>query len=182
MHHTLKFYSCQRENILRFYMFGARCTKIPLIGRLVRRVANTYGRNMEGAYLLTPAEAEKIVESAEGLAVGPCTCRTVFKNCDNSINTELLIGPERQTFKASRPADHREITKEEARAILKQCHEKGLIHTIIKCREDFYAICNCCACCCVPLRMSKKYGIGGALTRHPDIVGEFKTHQVLHET
>ncbi len=67
-----------------------------------------------------------------------------------------------------------EITKEESRAILKQCHEKGLIHTIIKCREEFYAICNCCACCCVPLRMKRDYGIGKAVIRHKDIVAEFK--------
>ena len=53
MHHSLRFYSGHREFILKFYMFFARWTKIPLIGRLVRRVANAYGRNMEGGYLPT---------------------------------------------------------------------------------------------------------------------------------
>ena len=63
MHHSLKLYSRHREGTLKFYMFGARMTRLPLIGLLVRWVANAYGRKLEGGYLLTPAEAEKIVDS-----------------------------------------------------------------------------------------------------------------------
>ena len=150
------------------------------MGRLVRRVANAYGRNMEGAYLLTTAEAEQIVSLAEGLSLGPCACRAEFANCDSPVNAEIMLGSSRNAFVDERPDDYREITKEEAGDILRQCHERGLIHTIIKYRQDFYAICNCCACCCVPLRLSKKYGIGNALTRNADIVGEFRAHQLSH--
>ena len=181
MHHSLRLYSRHRNGFLKFYMFGARWTKIPLIGSLVRRVANAYGRNMEAGYLLTPSEAEAIVDSAEGVAVGPCTCRAVFRNCDNPIDTEIMLGPTRHIFMEAMPHDSREITKEEAKDILRQCHQMGLIHTIIKCRQDYYAICNCCACCCAPLRMSKQYGIGNALTRHKNIVQEFREHQLSHQ-
>ncbi len=174
MHHSLRLYSRHRELFLRYYIFQAKWTKIPLIGRLVRWAANTYGRNMEGAYLLTPNEAEEIVDSSEGLALGPCTCRAVFRNCDNPINAEIMVGLSRNMFIDERPDDYREITKQEAKDILKQCHQSGLIHTIVKCRRDFYAICNCCSCCCVPLRLDKKYGIGNALTRNSDIIREFK--------
>ncbi len=161
-------------------MFGARCTGIPLVGRLVRRVANLYGRNMEGAYLLTPSEAEEVVDISEGLAVGPCTCRGVFKNCDNPINAEIMLGLTRNIFVEERPHDYREITKQEAKDILRQCHQRGLIHTIIKCRQDFYAICNCCSCCCVPLRLSKEYGIGNAINKSGDIVQQFKNYRFSH--
>jgi len=161
-------------------MFMAGWTRIPLLGRVVRWAANAYGRNMEGAYLLTPDEAEAIVDSAEGVAVGPCTCRTIFRNCDNPIDVEILLGSTRHIFMEHMPDDSHEITKEEAREILRDCHRRGLIHTVIKCREDYYAICNCCSCCCVPLRLSKQYGIGGALVRHQDIVREFKEHQMAH--
>jgi hypothetical protein len=54
-------------------MFGARLSRIPLLGRLVRRIANAYAVNMHRAYLLTPAEAEDLVDIAEGVAVGPAT-------------------------------------------------------------------------------------------------------------
>jgi hypothetical protein len=80
------------------------------------------------------------------------------------------------------PHDSHEITKEEAKEVLKDCHQKGLIHTIIKCRDGFYAICNCCSCCCVPLTLSKQYGIGNALNRHKNIVKEFREHQLLHQS
>ena len=72
------------------------------------------------------------------------------------------------------------VAKQEAKDILRQCHQKGLIHTIVKCRQDFYAICNCCSCCCVPLRLSKQYGIGNALSRSDDIVSMFREHQLSH--
>ncbi len=177
MHHSLRFYSIHREGVLRFYMFGAQCTRLPLIGKLVKWVANAYGRNMEGGYVLTLEEAEAIVDSAEGVGVGPCTCRTVFHNCDNPVDVEILIGPTRHIFIEHLPGDSREISREEAKAILRDCHQRGLIHTIIKCRNHFYAICNCCTCCCVPLRLKKEYGIGNALVRHPNIVEEFQEYQ-----
>ena len=180
MHHSLRLYSRHREFFLKYYIFQARWTKIPLIGGLVRWVANAYGRNMEGAYLLTTGEAEEIVDISEELLLGPCACRATFKNCDNPVNTEIMVSLSQNVFTEERPHDYQEITKQEARDILRQCHQRGLIHTIIKCRQDFYAICNCCSCCCVPLRLSKEYGISNALTRSDDIVREFKEHQLLH--
>lgn len=174
MHHTLRLYSRYREGALRFYTFGARCTRIPLLGRLVRWLANSYGRNLEGAYLLTTAEAEEIVAGASELSLGPCTCRAVFHNCDNPVNAEIMLGFNNNVFVEERPDDYRQISREEAMNILRDSHRRGLIHSIIKCRDDFYAICNCCACCCVPLRLSKQYGIGNALNRHSNIVAEFK--------
>ena len=179
MHHALRLYSRNRESALKFYMFWAKWTGVPLIGKLVRWLANTYGRSMEGGYLLTTDEAEEIVDSAEGLSLGPCTCRSVFRNCGNPVNVEIMVGLTRNVFVEERPHDYREITRQEAKDILEECHRRGLIHTIIKCRQDFYAICNCCSCCCVPLRLSKEYGIGDALAKNQNIVREFKGHQAV---
>jgi len=158
-------------------MFQSKWTRIPLIGKLVRTVANAYGTKVEQACLITTSDAEEIVDIAEGLALGPCTCRAVFGNCDNPIDAEIMLGLSQNAFIEERPHDYREITKDEAKDILRQCHQRGLIHTIIKCRQDFYSICNCCSCCCVPLRLNKKYGIGNALVRNDNIVREFKELQ-----
>lgn len=174
MHHSLRLYSRYRELFLRYYIFQSSWTRIPFIGRLVKVVANAYGAGVEQAYLITTSDAEEIVDMAEGLALGPCTCRSVFKNCDNPVNAEIMLGLNENVFIDERPDDYRELTKDEAKDILRQCHQRGLIHTIIKCRQDFYAICNCCSCCCVPLRLNKKYGIGNALVRNDNIVQEFK--------
>jgi hypothetical protein len=177
MHHSLKLYSRYRELALRYYIFQAQWTRIPLIGNLVRKVANAYGKNVSSAYLLNLHEANEIVDNADGLALGPCTCRAVFKNCGNPINAEIIVGLSRNIFMEGRPQDYREITKQEAKDILKQCHQNGLIHTIVKWQHDFYAICNCCSCCCVPLRLLKKYGVGNALVREDNIVEKLKERQ-----
>ena len=173
MHHSLRLYSRHRELFLRYYIAQAKWTRIPLIGRLVRKAANLYGARQSGAYLLTPDEASVIVDNAGWLAVGPCTCRAVFHNCDNPLNTEIMVGLGRNVFIEERPHDYREITREEAKDILEECHRRGLIHTVVRCRQAFYAICNCCSCCCVPLRLNKRYGIGNALARSDDIVRQF---------
>lgn len=178
MHHSLKLYSRYRELFLRYYIFQASWTRLPVIGRLVRKVANLYGGKVSGAYLLTLQEAEEIVDSSVSLAVGHCTCRAVFKNCDNSLHTEIMLGLNGNVFVEERNSDYREITGQEARDILRQCHQKGLIHTIIRCRQDFYALCNCCACCCVPLRLNKAYGISNALVRKKDIVRIYQQRQL----
>jgi hypothetical protein len=180
MHHSLRIYSRYRELFLKYYIFQAKWTKLPLIGNLVRMVANAYGQKTSGAYLLNLDEACQIVDSAEGVALGPCTCRQVFHNCDQPVNTEIMLGLSRNIFMTQRPHDYREITRDEAKSVLRQCHERGLMHTIIRCRQDFYAICNCCTCCCVPYRLNKKYGIGKALVRNENIVREFKTHRGWH--
>jgi hypothetical protein len=177
MHHTLKLYGGNRKNTLRVYMFFARWTRIPLAGRMVRRVANAYGRNMHRAYLLTPAEAEELVAAAEGVALTVCDCRKLYHRCDNPLDTEILLGPTRHVMREAMPEGAREIDREEALEVLRENHRRGLIFTILKCHGDFYAICSCCTCCCVPLRLSRQYGIGDVLTRHSDIVGEFREYQ-----
>ena len=182
MHHSLRIYSRYRELFLKYYIFQAKWTKLPLIGNLVRMVANAYGQKASAAYLLTLGEACQIVDSAEGVALGPCTCRQVFHNCQQPVNTEIMVGLSRNVFMQERPHDYREITRDQAKNVLRECHEKGLMHTIIRCRQDFYAICNCCTCCCVPYRLNKNYGIGKALVRNEDIVLEFTKRGDWHPT
>ena len=176
MHHTLKFYGKNRKLTLRLYMFFAKWTRIPLLGRLVSRLINAYADNLHNAYLLTPTEASELLDIAGGLAAGPCDCRRVFSNCDHPADNEILLGPSRHIMREAMSRDSREITREEAGQILEDSHRRGLILTIIKCRGDFYAICSCCSCCCVPLRLSKQYSIGRVLVRHKGIVNEFRRY------
>jgi len=180
-HHTLKLYSHNRPSLLRLYIFFAALTRIPLAGRLVRWLANAYGRDMHRVYLLNPAEALELVNAANGLALGVCDCRRVFRNCDNPIYAEILLGPTRHIMLEAMPEDAREISREEAALVLDENHRRGLIFTIAKCRGDFYAICSCCSCCCVPLRLSRQYGIGEAMARHKDIVKEYREFQSAYK-
>lgn len=181
MHHTLKFYNVNRLNILRFYMFFARCTRIPLLGRLVRKISNAYGHSQHHAYLLTAAEAEELVSLAGGVAAAPCTCRKIYHKCSHPLDNEILLAPSKHVLEETMPHDAKEITSEKALEMLRDSQRRGLILTVLKCHGDFYAICSCCSCCCVPLRLSKQYGIGEALVRHKDIAKEFRDYVAGHQ-
>jgi|WetSurMetagenome_2_1015567.scaffolds.fasta_scaffold28708_5 hypothetical protein len=176
MHHTLKFYNANRTFILRFYMFGARCTMIPLIGGLARKIANFYAHSEHHAYLLTPAEANELLVISPAIASSKCTCRTMYHKCNHPRDNEILLSPSRHALVETMPEGGQEITPEKAKEILADSQRRGLIMTITKCRGDYYAICSCCSCCCIPLRFSKLYGIGEALQRHTDIVNEFRDY------
>jgi hypothetical protein len=176
MHHTLRFYNANRPFVLRLYMFGARCTKIPLIGGLARKIGNAFAKGEHRAYLLTFEEAMELAATAKATASSECTCRTLYHKCDNPKDNEILLSPSRHALLETMTEDAKEINLERAREILTDSKRRGLVLTIIKCRGDFYSICSCCSCCCVPLRFSKKYGIGDAVQRHKDIVKEFRDY------
>jgi hypothetical protein len=92
-----------------------------------------------------------------------------------------LLAPSRHVLLEAMSHDSQEISREKAREMLRDSQRRGLILTALKCRGDFYAICSCCSCCCVPLRLSKQYGIGEALVRHKDIVKEFREYLAVHQ-
>ncbi|MBT3363407.1 MAG: ferredoxin-like protein [Chloroflexi bacterium] len=177
MHHSLKIYSRFRDHFLRTYIFLAKWTKLPIIGGFIRKVGNMFGGNIQGAYLLKVDEAYQIIDRAHSIALGPCTCRSVFKNCDAPMYAEIMLSIDKTVFafNPKKSDNYRMIDKTEAKDVVKRCHDMGLIHTMIKCKGDYYALCNCCTCCCVPFRLLKNYGIGSAMVRQKDIVDRFVT-------
>ena len=176
MHHTLKFYNLNRKVVLRLYMFFMPLTRIPLIGRLASMIANAYTRSQHHAYLLTVAEAKEMLKLAGALAASSCTCRSIYHKFKHPKDNELLLSPSKHVLEETITREGQEITREKAEEILEDSHRRGLVLTVIKCRGDYYAICSCCSCCCVPLRVSKQYGIGEVLVRHKDIVKEFREY------
>lgn len=172
-HHTLKFYSINQELILRIYMLGAKLAKIPVAGRVVKAIMEWYARNQHSAWILTREEAKELIDRATSIAVGDCKCRKVFKNCDNPLKTDIVLGIGYDVFMEVRKGEYREISKLEAKKIIDECSERGLVHTIVKCQDNFYAICNCCSCCCVPLRLRREYGVKNVWKRDKDILNKF---------
>ncbi len=179
MHHSLRFYRQHQGQFLRLYMFLAKLISLPLIGGWVRSVANIYGRRGHNGYLLTLAEAEQIVDVSGDVALGPCRCRQLFHHCDSPVMSEILIGDGVEAFSPKNEANgFRRISKEAAKDILRECHQKRLTHTIMQCGQHFYAICNCCSCCCVPTRLRHKYGIEYALVRNKTVVEDYQRQQL----
>lgn len=74
-----------------------------------------------------------------------CDCKAKFQRChfDKNVCIEFGGGPNSSMDRGwGEP-----LTKEETIELLKKTEEMGLIHSI-----EAHAICNCCTCCCYPIR------------------------------
>lgn len=86
------------------------------------------------------------------IAVLKCPCRAARPNPCQPLDVCLIVGDPFASFAAEHhPTRARRITAEEAVAILEAEHERGHVHHAFfkdAMLGRFYAICNCCACCC----------------------------------
>jgi len=101
-------------------------------------------------------DAMKIVDKFDTFAVSYCYCRhhkdllgNPCRVTDEKVNC-LTFGRSARFM-----IDYgfgKEITAEEAKRILRECEEAGLVHKFFHEKNDplrdEFAICNCCKCCC----------------------------------
>ncbi len=179
MHHSLRLYGKHQHRLIHLYISLARLTRIPGLGLLIRWAANGYARLGHSGYYLTLAEAEQIIKLAKSVSLGPCSCRQEFHNCQNAVMSEIVLGNGSNEVYASRVKEFQTIAKEQAIKVIRSAHTNKLTHSIMRCGSHFYAICNCCSCCCVPTRLRREYGVGLALVRNADVVSDFQK-QNLH--
>lgn len=93
-----------------------------------------------------------IVENPENIAVIDCPCRKARLAPCKPLDVCLVIGELfTQFILEHHPGNSRKITKDEAVEILVAEHRRGHVHHAFF-KSDlfgrFYAICNCCSCCC----------------------------------
>jgi Fe-S-cluster-containing hydrogenase component 2 len=112
-------------------------------------------------------QASTLLENAKSWGVRDCICRawqrSIDKGCDHALEVCLGFSPVEGTFDNSEV--DRALTKEEALRILQEAEEEGLVHTTINFRDQPHNICNCCTCCCGPLRVVAEFGIPTAVAR-----------------
>jgi ferredoxin len=98
-----------------------------------------------------------IIRNGKSIAVGECPCRAASAEHCTPLDVCLFIGDPFASFIAEQqPTKFRKISQEEAVSILEAEHKRGHVHTAYFKRETgngFYAICNCCSCCCLNVRM-----------------------------
>lgn len=95
------------------------------------------------------------LENATSICVMPCMCRTHKKllgeGCDAPIDV-CLFQNEFADFLID-AGKGRSVSKEEAKQILKQAEDAGLIHCNAYNQGHYMGLCSCCPCCCHPLSM-----------------------------
>ncbi len=101
--------------------------------------------------------AEAVIKSAKHIAVAECFCRKISgmrnESCDRPSEICFQFGSMTHYFVENGLG--RYISQEEALALLKKGVDAGLVCQVTSAQEPG-AICMCCECCCVALRIYKE--------------------------
>jgi ferredoxin len=109
--------------------------------------------------VMTLSEMEDFIRGLPNdgrIAVGPCRCRLATRACDHPLETDIVILTGAPIWLELFPRDYRPIDKEEALRIVRESNEKGLVqmldrHMYFRGSANYFVICNCCACSCLPI-------------------------------
>ncbi len=105
---------------------------------------------------------EILLDANPEIALTHCACRTTAGNNCGPKDVCMAIGRPFTDFVLDhQPKTTRLITKEDALKIIEDAHERGRVHNADfkdAAFDQFYALCNCCSCCCTGL-MAEKIGI-----------------------
>jgi NAD-dependent dihydropyrimidine dehydrogenase PreA subunit len=108
-------------------------------------------------YVLPTQQAIEILKEARFFALAKCGCRVAFRNCNNPLDTCLLLDEEAEYLMSRGYA--KKISLDEAKNVLEIANRAGLVHlTLYLPGQKIYAICSCCPCCCHDLQALLKYG------------------------
>ncbi|MHB9099467.1 MAG: ATP-binding protein [Syntrophales bacterium] len=109
-----------------------------------------------------------VLKAPLDIIVYECACRHTRTNHCNPTQVCMMIGKSVTNFILKyHPETSRRITEAEALALLKAEHERGHVHTawfkdVIGGR--FYALCNCCKCCCFGIEAMTAHGVPMAVS------------------
>jgi electron transport complex protein RnfB len=112
------------------------------------------GKTVAADLVLLPyMKLEEDIRAARKIAVAPCVCRKEARltghGCDHPIETCLSFGAAAEFYIDSGLG--REVSADEAIAIVHQADEAGLVHAGANAKH-LSNICNCCPCCCASMK------------------------------
>lgn len=100
-----------------------------------------------------------VLQNPESIVVGTCPCRSASPNpClpPGQQDVCMFLGDPWATFMDEENASYHRISQDEAVRILEECRDRGFVHTAYfehAAGNRLDAICNCCGCCCMGVRM-----------------------------
>jgi NAD-dependent dihydropyrimidine dehydrogenase PreA subunit len=132
-------------------------------------MAKFAGEHMVVSQVMTREEMLEFIASMpeeNRIAVGPCRCRLATHACDHPLETDIVIMTGTQIWLDLFPKDYRIISKEEAQEIVKDCYEIALVpmldrHMYYRGSANYFVICNCCGCSCLPIWAYRTYKDAG---------------------
>jgi len=111
--------------------------------------------------VLLPEEVSKIVDNSDAIALTHCYCRQerdiLNDPCKYTDKREICLLLGKVAEFSAKQGLARFISKDEAKAILKDAEADGLVHKIFHNNMDLEknvdGICSCCKCCCGIFRL-----------------------------
>jgi NADPH-dependent glutamate synthase beta subunit-like oxidoreductase/NAD-dependent dihydropyrimidine dehydrogenase PreA subunit len=108
-----------------------------------------------GTKVLKYDEITPYLDEVDVYAVANCACKnarkTLGQGCGHPTEVCIQLGKTAESFILAGLA--RQITREEAEHILKDCERRGLVHQVTVAEKGkSIMMCNCCACSCIILR------------------------------
>ncbi len=110
-----------------------------------------------------PMARDLVLTGPPDVAVYECHCRHARANPCQPTQVCLAVGqPGVDFILEHNPQTSRRVTQAEALDLLRAEHERGHVHSAWfkdVLLDRFYAICNCCGCCCGGIEAMSKYSI-----------------------
>lgn len=101
-----------------------------------------------------------ILENPDDLVLLRCPCRATMQNPCEPLDVCIIVGmPVAALVLEHHPNKAKKITADEAAQIVRQEQERGHVsHAFFKeaVLGGFYAICNCCSCCCGAMQATRE--------------------------
>jgi len=102
-----------------------------------------------------------ILKNPQNIIAYECACRAQKTDPCKPSDVCLVVGePFADLVQVVQPFRSRRISPDEALRIIKEEDERGHVHTAwfkTAMLDRFYAICNCCKCCCLGLKFMTEY-------------------------
>lgn len=114
---------------------------------------------IENAFFYTLEETLGFLDEldVDEFIIVPCNCKAIALNCKDTKPRNVCL-QFHKGINSEWDRGHGEvINKEQAKELVRQANKDGLMQTT----EAGEAICNCCGCCCYPIRASELIGAKG---------------------
>lgn len=110
-----------------------------------------------------PLARDLVLHGPPDVAVYECACRHARATHCQPTQVCMVVGqPFVDFILEHNPHSSRRLTQAEALELLRAEHERGHLHSAWfkdAMQNRFYAICNCCKCCCGGIEAMTRYGI-----------------------
>ena len=108
-----------------------------------------------------PKARDIVLQGSSPVTLLECPCRLARESPCTPTQVCMVVGGGEFVLD-HHPDKSRRVSQQEALELLRAEHDRGHVHTAYfkdACNDRFYAICNCCSCCCGGLEAMVEHGV-----------------------